>query len=402
MHNNDSLAGAADAVVLEVLNAVVDDGMGVVEGQVRDVPFLERGEIDGAGQPVPRGFPRLLSSGSIPPDFDGGSGRLELARWITGDDHPLTARVWANRIWLHLFGRGIVTTPDNFGLSGRTPTHPGLLDHLATRLVALDWSTKSVIREIVLSKTYRLDSSPRNGETVMANEDIDVLTHGIMPHRRLEAEAIRDSMLQVAGELDAGQPTGSAVGVLEGIFGAGQIDRALGASRDRFIDRRSIYLPIVRNAIPDSLAVFDFPEPEFVSGSRDQTNVATQALYLMNADRVQELARSFAVRILESAESPQDRFSLLFQLAYGRDPSSYQVRACRDFLRRINGDHLEDREHMTKDETPRERRQRMARSRRARGGDAVTQGSDSTDPEIVAWSSLCQTIFQTSEFRTLD
>lgn len=371
--------------------------MGVAEGEIRDVPFLERGEIDGAGDEVPRGFPRLLSGGQPVPSFANGSGRLQLAAWITRDDNALTARVWANRIWLHLFGRGIVTTPDNFGLSGRTPTNAALLDHLANRLVELDWSTKSLIREITLSRTYGLSSSPAEGHAVASNET-DVLTHGFMPHRRLQAEAIRDAMLLVSGVLDPTPPIGSPAAVLEGSFPAQQADRMINASMDGYQAHRSLYLPIVRNAIPESLEVFDFPEPEFVTGDRAETNVATQALYLMNAERVQMLARDFATRILESEEDPRDRFQMLFQLAYGREPSGFEVRACRDFLRRIGGDHAEDRETRTAAETPRERRRRIA-ERRRRGGDA--EGS-SIDSELAAWTSLCQTIFQASEFRTLD
>jgi len=375
--------------------------MGAVEGDIRDVPFLERGEIDGAGDVVPRGFPRLLSSETSSPTFDGRSGRLELARWITADDHPLTSRVWANRIWLHLFGRGIVDTPDNFGLSGRTPSNSALLDHLATRLMEVGWSTKSMVKEIVLSRTYGLDSSPPDGTQFAASNEIDVLTHGFMPRRRLEAEAIRDAMLQIAGVLERRPPSGSSASTLEGVLAPRQVDRMINASIDRYLDHRSVYLPIVRNALPKSLEVFDFPEPEFVVGDRDETNVATQALYLMNAERVQDLAKSFAARVIESDLRQTDRIRSVFQLAYGRDPSGYEIRACREFLRGIGDAHAEDRERQAVNDAPRDRRRRPFQRRRD-GNERRDGRFDSIDHELIAWSSLCQTIIQASEFRTLD
>ena len=377
--------------------------MGVVEGDPRDVPFLERGELDGAGERVPRGFPRLLDGREEVDSIGSGSGRLELANWITRDDHPLTSRVWANRIWLHLFGRGIVTTPDNFGLSGRTPTNQALLDHLASRLIALDWSTKDLVREIVLSRTYGLSSRPLPGSEPVETAELDVLTHGTMPHRRLQAEAIRDAMLSNAGLLDPRPPVGSAAGVLEGVIPAQIIDRLLGARIDDYQDQRSIYLTIIRSAIPEELAVFDFPEPEFVAGDRDETNVATQALYLMNGGRVQEIGDAFAARIIESSADQRDRLSLLFLLAYGREPSGYEFRACRDFLKEIDDDHARDLRASTAKETPRERRRRLAEQRRSgnRNRQSPTRVDEAT-AERKAWASLCQTIFQSSEFRTLD
>ncbi|MCP4837567.1 MAG: DUF1549 domain-containing protein [Phycisphaera sp.] len=377
--------------------------MGVVEGDPRDVPFLERGELDGAGKEVPRGFPRLLDDREEVESFGNRSGRLELADWITRDDHPLTSRVWANRIWLHLFGRGIVTTPDNFGLSGRTPTNQALLDHLASRLVELDWSTKDLVREIVLSRTYGLSSRPGSGSEPVEIAELDVLTHGMMPHRRLQAEAIRDAMLSNAGLLDPLPPVGSAAGVLEGVIPAQIIDRLLGVGLPDYEDHRSIYLPIIRSAIPEQLAVFDFPEPEFVAGDRDETNVATQALYLMNGGRVQEIADALAARILESSPDQRERLALLFLLAYGREPSSYEFRACRDFLNEIDDAHAKDLRTSTAEETPRERRRRLAERRRSgnRNRQSPTRMDEATT-ERKAWSSLCQTIFQSSEFRTLD
>ena len=377
--------------------------MGVVEGDPRDVPFLERGELDGAGEKVPRGFPRLLDDGDETGSIGNGSGRLELANWITADDHPLTARVWANRVWLHLFGSGIVTTPNNFGLSGRTPTNQPLLDHLASRLVALDWSTKDLIREIVLSRTYGISSRPDPGSEPVDTAELDVLTHGLMPHRRLQAEAIRDAMLSAAGILTRTPPVGSPVGIMEGPVNPQQVDRMLGLTMDEYEDHRSIYLPVVRSAVLEELSVFDFPDPDFVAGDRDETNVATQALYLMNGERVQELSDEFARRVIDSSDDFRERIELLFQLSYGRDPSGYEFRACRDFLRDVDSALATDLTKRFSEESGRDRRRRLA-ERRRNGGRAVDPAGDLRGDlgEQLAWSSLCQTLFQSSEFRTLN
>ena len=375
--------------------------MGVVEGDPRDIPLLERGELDGAAEIVPRGFPRLLMEEDEVDSIGDGSGRLELAGWITDDEHPLTARVWANRIWLHLFGRGIVSTPDNFGLSGRMPTNQPLLDHLAHRLVELDWSTKDLLREMVLSRTYGLSTRP---PTAMDAREMDVLVHGVMPHRRLQAEAIRDSLLATAGRLDLEPPVGSAAGVLEGTITTQNADRMLGSTLANYADHRSVYLPVVRTAILEELSVFDFPEPEFVAGDRDETNVATQALFLMNAEQVQSMADDFAGRVLRHSDDFRDRIEFLFRSAYGRDPSGYEFRACRDFLREIGDSLGEDRNTRVQAETPQERRRRMAAERRRRGRDRgdTTPAATPPDGERLAWAALCQTIYQSSEFRTLD
>ncbi len=142
--------------------------MAALEGEVSDLALRVRGEPDLKGEVVPRAFPVALKHPSTPALTSEGSGRLELAEWLASPDHPLTARVMANRVWGHLFGRGLVGTVDNFGLSGEAPTHPELLDHLATRFVSNGWSVKSLIREIVLSRAYRLSTTHDAG-----NQSID-------------------------------------------------------------------------------------------------------------------------------------------------------------------------------------------------------------------------------------
>lgn len=184
--------------------------MGVLDQEkVVDAPLLERGEIARPGKPVPRGFPKVVQitdAAAIPSDH---SGRLEFARWLTHPDHPLTARVMTNRVWRHLFGAGLVRTVDNFGFSGERPSHPELLDHLTVRFTSGGWSVKKLVREIVLSRTYRQAS--RYQEAAFHVDPENRLLWRATK-RRLDAEAIRDAMLIASGELDSTRPAGSLVG----------------------------------------------------------------------------------------------------------------------------------------------------------------------------------------------
>ncbi|MAH65990.1 MAG: hypothetical protein CMJ27_06320 [Phycisphaerae bacterium] len=369
--------------------------MGAAEGDVRDVPFLERGEIDGRGATVPRGFVQVLESDWTPSIDSSGSGRLQLAEWITDERNPLTSRVWANRIWSHLVGRGVVTSPDNFGLSGEQPTNPGLLDHLATRLVDFEWSTKALIREIVLSRTYGMSSA---WSRVQAAADPDEIALWRMPKRRLEAEAIRDSMLAAGGILEMSVPDGSAVGALEGQLRAGLLDRFITQTGAGFANHRSVYLPVVRGHLPESLAIFDFPEPNFVTGTRDRTNVATQALFLMNSEEVTRLADAMANRIISRADGVTARIVLAFRICFGRSPSSNEFIACRDFLREYATARADDDLERTASANASDRRGSTRRNRSRNNRRTPTR----TPGELPAYSAMCQTLFQSAEFRTID
>ena len=254
-----------------------------------DLQIRIRGEIENLGAPVPRGFLQVASShasasSEIP---HGQSGRLQLADWLTHPDHPLTARVMANRIWQHLLGRGIVPTSDNFGMRGAPPSKPELLDHLAGSLVANGWSMKSLIREIVNSRTYQQSAQT----ATEADPDNQQLRH--QNRRPAPAETIRDSILAIAGELDR-QPRESVVSQL-GMYAiqtSGKRDASLGQTGQ--LRQRSIYMPIVRGAVPPSLAVFDLPNPDLVTGTRPVTTVPAQALFMMNSPFVREMAGAVA------------------------------------------------------------------------------------------------------------
>src|SRR5262249_17953509 len=155
---------------------------------------------------VPRGFPQVVTTKQ--PAIKSGSGRRELADWMASQDNPLTARVMVNRVWLHLIGRGLVATPDNFGASGQKPSHPALLDHLALSFIHDGWSVKKLVRSIVLSRAYRLSSQFDENNFEADPDNVYVWR---VPKHRLEAEVLRDTMLALAGRLDLTPPKGSAV-----------------------------------------------------------------------------------------------------------------------------------------------------------------------------------------------
>ncbi len=288
--------------------------MGVRDGQPGDTTLRIRGEIDDRGDSVPRRFPQVVTRGHEP--IGEGSGRLEYANWIVADDNPLTARVAANRIWSHLFGAGIVETVDNFGVNGGRPANAELLEHLAVRFRENGWSTKSTIREIVTSRTYQLAVA----ESVSASEvDPDNRLVWRANHRRLEAEVIRDATLQAAGTIDLEPAEASPVARV----GDGNVGRGIDA--DRFATnstKRSVYLPIVRNAVPESLAVFDFPEPSNISGRREVTTVPTQALYMLNSPFVLQQSSAMARRLLAEEMEDAERVELAYRLTVGRLPGT--------------------------------------------------------------------------------
>ena len=305
--------------------------MGVQEGKTQDSRLYERGEIAHTAKAVPRGFPRVIEfSGKMPKQQ---SGRLELAQWLTSREHPLTARVMANRVWRHLFGAGIVRTVDNFGFSGERPSHPELLDHLAIRLVDSGWSVKALIREIVLSRTYRQASTHRAD---VFDRDPDNRLLWRANKRRLDAEVIRDSMLSVAGVLDPSCRPGSLVAELDG-----QSVSLIGFNTQLPLDldgskRRSIYLPVLRDNLPDVLEQFDVANPNLVTGDRDVTNVPLQALYLLNSRFVQDQASALAKRVQLSA----DRIQCAFDLCFNRPPDAQEIELAKDFFRGRSTDDL--------------------------------------------------------------
>jgi hypothetical protein len=231
-----------------------------------------------------------------------------LAQWVASSSNPLTARVYANRVWHWLFGQGLVRTTDNFGATGEAPSHPELLDHLAGKLMSDGWSTKKLIRYIVLSKTYRL-SSADNAPNRERDPENRLLWR--MNRKRLEAECIRDAMLVVSGRLDRA---------------AGGSTIKQGTNADYGYEhsgkRRSVYLPVLRNSLPPLLEAFDFADPSLVVGERNTSTVATQALFLMNDPFVREQVQAAAKRLLADEDVvDSERIEMAFRRTLGRYPA---------------------------------------------------------------------------------
>jgi cytochrome c553 len=285
--------------------------------------ILRRGEHDKSGRLVGPGVPAVLTDGRTPfkvkPPFPNGTGksgrRLAFAKWLTKPDHPLTARVMVNRIWHHHFGAGLVSTLENFGVKGERPTHPELLDWIAGEFMRHGWSMKAMHRLIMTSRTYR--QSSRTTEKQLRQ---DPLNHQVsrMPLRRMDAEALRDSLLFVSGRLDpkAGGPPDTVSVDREGLVSI----NPTGSGNWR----RSIYAQYRRTEIPSMMGIFDYPEMGPNCISRSVSIISPQSLMLLNNSRIRELATSFAERVRAAAGSnakPNELVKSVYQLAINRPPN---------------------------------------------------------------------------------
>ncbi len=326
--------------------------MAATESLPKDAPIHIRGNHKTHGPAVPRRFLTVIGGENQPP-ISTGSGRLELARRITDTSNPLLARVIVNRVWKHHFGRGIVETVDNFGLTGEPPSHRELLDHLAYQFMAGGWSIKKLHRRMLLSSAYRMSSRP--GGAADAADPLNKLLHR-MPIRRLEAEAIRDSLLAVAGDLDrtlygpSVPPYVSAFMDGRGKPKSGPIDGA---------GRRSIYIQVRRNYLTDMFLTFDYPLPITTIGRRGASTVPSQALWMMNSELIALQAERWACRVLDAVPAPEARVARLYEEAFGR---SVLPEETREILA-------------------------MASSLTARYGG-----------EARAWADVCQVLMNTTEF----
>ena len=276
-----------------------------------------RGDHHNPGPEVARGYPLILGGGTVP-ENEPGSGRLALARWLTRPDHPLTSRVMANRIWQWHFGRGIVRTPSNFGSTGAEPTHPALLDHLARRFVDNGWSIKQMHREIMLSSAYRM-SSAVSPEQNAADPTNDLFSR--FNRRRLDVEEIHDGMLAMDGTLDL-----TIGGTLQEGFGTDRENSSerLSVSPDA-IDRRVVYIPLRRANLPTLLNLFDFGDATTTQGKRADTNVAPQALFMMNSEFVAKRARNLAADLLDDDRTASDKIERAYLITVNRRPRADEV-----------------------------------------------------------------------------
>ncbi|MGE0761365.1 MAG: DUF1549 and DUF1553 domain-containing protein, partial [Pirellulaceae bacterium] len=331
--------------------------------RIADVAVHIRGEDTQLGEIVPRGIPAVLSPGRRLAGDASQSGRLELANWLIEPENPLTARVIVNRVWQHLMGSGLVETPDDFGTTGQPPSHPELLDYLATRFVEQGWSLKRLIREIMLSHTYALSTAH---DAAAWEIDPDNRYRWRMTRRRLDANALRDSLLALSGQLILDRPRP----VLQPWVDDLRLKSLDTASWFQAAGRhRTVYMPMLREYVPAELSVFDFPETELVTGRRDVTTVPAQALYFLNSPFVVEQSRETAEELLEGTNDDGRRLvNAAFLRILNRSPSPGELTECNHFLRQFV---------------------------------ATLPNPIGRDARVLACAALCQTLFASAEFRYL-
>jgi hypothetical protein len=340
-------------------------------------PIYVRGNFRTLGELAPRGFLTALGEDTYPEIPADTSGRRELAEWLVADENPLTPRVLANRVWHHLFGTGLVRSVDYFGMHGDTPSHPELLDYLALRFRDdYQWSLKRLVREIVLSGTYRMASTP-NAAAAAIDPENRLLWR--MNRRRLTAESIRDGLMAISGRLDSGRG-GPSLGleIPGNVGGIGdQVNPPTYSGSkipDEVVNRRAIYWPVFRKP-PDGqleiLDVFDFPHPSEITGDRAERTVPTQALFLLNAPFVREQARFTAERLLAavpaSRGNDEARVRRLFLLVLNRPADEAEVEQATNYVRDCRQDFSAEQ---------------------IRDGEA----------ELAAWTDYCRALFASNEF----
>ncbi len=355
----DLRARRAQLAKLEKMTSPMAEAMAVSDAKATDLRIHLRGNHLTLGKETPRRFPRAFTTLKQTPIDSAKSGRLQLADWITQDQHPLTSRVMVNRLWHWHFGTGLVRSVDNFGLLGEKPSHPELLDWLAAQFVESGWSLKAMHRAIVLSNTYQMSGVYHEGAFQV---DPDNRLHWRHSRRRLEAEALRDSLYVLAGTLDA-----SLGGTLFVAKNRAYVPGYPNGIYDKYdIPRRSIYLPVIRSAGYDVLQAFDFADPSFSSGERATTTVAPQALFLMNGKIVHEQTRIWSAKLLtDKALDDAGRVRRIYTQALGRPPSEKEITRSLDFVQRIESE--------------------LARDKK-------------TDSRAQAWQSFCRVILSANEF----
>jgi hypothetical protein len=328
-----------------------------VDGTGEDERVFNRGNYRTPAEAAPRRLSGVLCSAEQPPP-QVGSGRLELARRLVDPANPLVARVMVNRIWQHHFGEGLVRSPDDFGRMGQAPTHPELLDYLASEFVNRGWSVKQMHRLILLSSAYRMSS--RSDERAMQSDPENKLLHHV-PIRRLEAEAIRDAVLAVSGRLDRRLGGASVMPFLTPFMegrgrpgGSGPLDGD---------GRRSLYINVRRNFLTPMFLAFDYPIPFSSIGRRTVSNVPAQALSMMNGPFIAQEAKRWAEKtLLPTGITADERIGMLYQQAFGRAATAEELSDARAFV----------------------------------GEQARRYGQGDNDPR--AWADLCHVLLNVKEF----
>ncbi|MDB4711986.1 DUF1553 domain-containing protein [Verrucomicrobiales bacterium] len=295
--------------------------MAVQDGDVADTNINLRGDPHEKGELVPRGFLSKVSPRNVLACDDGSSGRLELAKWMTQPDHPLTARVIVNRIWYWHFGKGIVSTVDDFGTTGTEPSHPELLDYLANDFVRNGWSIKMLHRKIMFSNTYQMGAD--NSNSLVEKKDPGNSLYWHRDVRRLEAESFRDSVLMVSGNLNMDPPSSPLVVKSQDPSPSDLLKNRQSYENYQY---RSVYLPVVRSHLYDLLTLLGFPNATTTVGQRSQTTVPTQALLMMNNPFLIRQAQSLALRIGEG------KVRELYLTLFSRVPNSEEMHWISRFI----------------------------------------------------------------------
>ena len=356
------------------------------EAKAADLKVHLRGSHRNLGEEAPRGFLQIVSDPDEGPEMpEDESGRLELARWIASPKNPLTARVMVNRLWQGHFGAGLVRTLNNFGSSGEKPSHPELLDWLASRFIENSWSVKAMHRLILLSATYRMQSADREEslEKDPANRWLWRFNR-----RRLDAEQLRDSILASSGELDLTvggnefdwEPVAQAIDVERGLYSLAKAGQEFESYKTL---RRALYVPVVRNQLLPQFQLFDFPDRTAPAEGRNDTTVAPQALYLLNNPFVRERSLAFARLLLTGMEEDplwkpiyrlglsevrdEDRLRLAHVKTLGRPPAGEELAEGLRFLDEYSSSLLQE-------------------------------GTSPEEARLAAWQSYCQTLFSLNEF----
>ncbi len=335
----------------------------VCDGAPVEQHVLIRGNPGNPGELAPRRFLTVIAGDQIPATH--GSGRLELAEWLASPQHPLTSRVMVNRIWQYHFGQGLVRTPNNFGLLGEKPTHPELLDYLARRFVEQGWSIKAMHRLLMLSSAYQMSSRISKAQ---AEADPANLLFSHFDRRRLDVEEIRDGLLAADRELDL-----TMGGTLQSGFGTDGENSAARLSYDPAVSRRrTVYLPLRRSNLPSLLNLFDFGDATTPSEGRERTNVAPQALFMMNSRFVSERARDLAKELLaENSAGDRQRLETAYLRLFGRKPAPEETDDLLHYLAAFRGK-------------------------------TADSGLKPEDPNLFAWQSVCHILMSSNEFIYVD
>ncbi len=348
-----------ERMALEKTRPNLPRAMAVSEGTPTNLKVHLRGDYQTLGEECARRFPTAISGENQPALPGDRSGRLELAKWLTDDKNPLTARVFVNRVWRWRFGRGLVASVDNFGALGDLPTHPELLDWLATTFVKEDgWSLKKLHRRLMLSNTYLMSSQQYDAKAATLDPDGRFLWR--FPRRRLEAEAIRDSILAVSGTLDPKRG-----GTLLNFQPRQYVTSTANADPVKYdSNRRAVYLPVVRSALYDVYTAFDFGDPTVMNGDRPSTTVAPQALFMLNSAVVLSATKAQAEALLALKNlDDAGRVRSLYITCFGRPATDGEVKRALSFLLKFE-----------------------------------VAYAKAPSPHLSAWQSLCKSLIASNEF----